>query len=71
MILQPPQQTDIIANLQARVTALEGASYDSNNPVDMFRLFTETPTATDTFNIYQHLNLVCSTTLLCSTALFI
>ncbi len=59
MNLLPPQQTDLIAALQARVTALEGANYDSNSPVDMFKLFTETPYAQDTFTISTHVYHVC------------
>lgn len=71
MNLQRPQATDLIAQLNARVTALEGANYNSNNPVDMFRLFNETPVASDTFTISTHTYHVCSTTLLCSTTLII
>lgn len=59
MRLIPPQQTDAIASLAARVTALEGASYNSNSPVSVYKLFNETPTATDNFTISTHTYHVC------------
>lgn len=71
MNLQRPQLTDLLASLEQRVTNLEGASYDSSNPVDLFKLFNESPTATDSFTIFTHTYHVCSTTLLCSTTLTI
>lgn len=60
MQLIPPQQTDAIVAIAARVTALENASQNTNSPVSMFKLFTETPTATDNFTIFTHTYHVCN-----------
>lgn len=65
MRLIPPRQTDVIAALASRVSALEGAAYNTNSIVSMFKLFTETPTATDTFTISTHTYHVCGTTTIC------
>lgn len=60
MNLQKPQVTDAVASLNQRVTALESGSYDDNSPVDMFKLFTENAFATDTFIVYTHQYLCCT-----------
>jgi hypothetical protein len=65
MRLIPPRQTDAIVSLAARVSALEGASYNTNSPVSMYKLFAETPTATDTFTISTHTYHVCGPNTLC------
>jgi len=57
--LQRPQITDAIAALNERVTNLEGAQYGANNPVDMFKLFAESPLASDAFTISAHKYKVC------------
>lgn len=54
MNLQKPQVTDQIAQLNARVTALEGANYDPNAHVAMAKFFQDPATATDDFLIYTH-----------------
>ena len=59
MRLIPPRQTDVIASIAARVSALEEASYNTNSPVSMYKLFNETPTATESFSISTHLYHVC------------
>ena len=54
MNLQKPQVTDQIAQLNARVTALEGANYNTNAPVAMAKFFDDSATATDAFEVYTH-----------------
>ncbi len=54
MNLQRPQVTDQIAALDARVTALEGANYDTNAPVAMAKFFQDSANSTDEFVVSTH-----------------
>lgn len=66
---QLPQATDVIASLSKRVSALENANANPNQPVDMFKSFNEVLYANDKFQISTHLYHVCGPNMICSTQL--
>lgn len=59
MPTQQPTVMDTISSLNQRVTTLENAGIDDNQPVDMYRGFDENVSITDEFSVSTHKYHVC------------